>query len=87
MTDKPLDKRPTIKSEWEEFSKVIPAHAPARQRDEMRKAFYGGAVAMFAMMTGHLDGGEEATEADLAYMNRINDELKAYQNALAAETN
>lgn len=83
----PLDERPTIKSEWEDFAKIIPAHAPARQREEMRKAFYGGAVAMFAMVTGHLDGGTEPTANDLAYMDRISNEIKTYGNAIARETN
>ena len=43
----------TIFSEWQSFERdVVPAAAPAIQREEMRRAFYAGAQAMYALVMG-----------------------------------
>lgn len=45
----------TVASLWERFaSTCVPADAGPVQRHETRMAFYGGASAMFGLMTGPL---------------------------------
>jgi len=56
----------TIGEKWETFEKlVVPNGAPAIQRQEMRRAFYAGAEAMFSLQCGIADHSEEAAYAML----------------------
>jgi hypothetical protein len=52
----------TIQEAWESFERaVVPIDAPPIQRQEMRKAFYAGAVSMLNIVTGPLtDMSDEA---------------------------
>jgi hypothetical protein len=73
-------RRISVAEMWEGFLRTaIPHSAPAEQITEMRKAFYSGAWSLFQVLTGvGLDEGQEATDTDLAYMDRLNGELQAF---------
>jgi len=75
----PLDERPTLGSEWFDFlAKVVPLDAAPVQRQEMQRAFYAGAQAMFSLMTGQLDADHEPTLLDVAYLESLHQELQRY---------
>jgi hypothetical protein len=52
--------------------------APADQLDQMRSAFFAGALHLFASIVTVLDPGSEPTDADMASMSRIDAELRAF---------
>lgn len=69
-----------ISQAWTDYAvQVLPPTCPAVQRQETRRAFYAGAVALFSSIMGILEPGAEATEKDLANMDAINNELKQFQ--------
>jgi len=68
----------TIASEWEAFSRCIPSGAPEVQRNEMRRAFYGGCTAMFALLVTQVTPGDEVAEADMDMMHSIHNEIKKF---------
>lgn len=78
----PLRERRSVAEEWKEFTKLIPEDAPDVQTQEMRRAFYCGATAVFGLMTD-LDGGSDATDLDLEYYVSIEKELEDFQEAIA----
>ena len=57
---------------------AIPVDAPQVQLDEMRIAFFAGAQHLFASIVAMMDPGAEPTEADLARMDQIKDELDSF---------
>lgn len=57
---------------------VIPKDAPDTQIKESRRAFYAGAAALFQTLVTMLDPGTEATDADLAKMDEIENELQDF---------
>jgi hypothetical protein len=75
------NKNQKLETEWQDYSKTaIPINAPAIQRQEMRRAFYAGASAMFSLMTSIDDSmsdeeGAKVVEAlqqeCIDFMNRI----------------
>ena len=68
-----------IDQAWRSYSEVvIPAHAGAVQRQEMRRAFYAGATTLLGSIMVVLDPGDEPTEADLQKMQGIHDELEQF---------
>lgn len=70
---------PIIEGLWLNFSrKVIPAHAPQVQRDEMKNAFFAGAMSLFTDVIMNLSGGDVPQEADLARLDKVDTELKEY---------
>jgi hypothetical protein len=72
-------KRHSIARWWADYAeKVLPAHAPAVQKQETRRAFYAGAAAMLDAIVGGLEGGEDATEGDLAHMDDLQRELLTF---------
>jgi hypothetical protein len=46
--------------------------------------FYAGAISLFGSMITILDPGEEPTDADLAQIQAIHDELEEYRAEIAA---
>jgi hypothetical protein len=71
--------RKTLFEEWFTFaSSVIPERAPDIQRTEMRRAWYAGAAALFALITEGLDPEAEPTDADVAYMENLKVELEKF---------
>lgn len=64
---------------------AIPLDAPKEQLQEMRKAFFAGAQHLFASIMTILDDGAEPTDADLARMGLIADELQSFAHDLERE--
>lgn len=68
-----------LNNEWDTFrEQVLSPDAPEVQLVEMRRAFFGGAAALFGVMMTRLDPGEEPTEADMAQMQAIDDEIRDF---------
>lgn len=73
------DQGKIVEGGWQAFKILrIPATAPERQKEEMRKAFFLGAQHLFAAVTGMLDPGTEPTEKDMRRMELIYKELKDF---------
>jgi hypothetical protein len=73
-----------IEQEWLALSRRVYAKASATQRQECRRAFYAGAIALFHMLTSRMSEGEEPTAADLALMDTVNAEFEQYAEDLKA---
>ena len=72
-----------IEKKWLEFSgMVMPEEAGQTQRTEMRRSFYAGAASLFETITRSLTPGQEPTDEDIAMLQGVHDELKAYFEAL-----
>ncbi len=67
-----------IKDAWEIYRKGIPSGAPRVQVDETRKAFYGGAMAIFVALTTGVSEGDEVKEEDMDMMSSLEKELEAF---------
>ncbi len=69
-----------IKDAWESYVKeVLPADCGTTQFIETRRAFYGGARAMFsALFKGLASGGDEMTPADEAFIIGLENELNQF---------
>src|SRR3546814_11622905 len=68
-----------LNNEWDTFREMVLApDAPDIQLSEMRRAFFGGAAALFKVMMRKLDPGEEPTERDEAQMESIDQELRDF---------
>lgn len=81
----PLRERPTLAEEWQSYSdRIVPKDAHEIQRIETKRAFYAGATRMFMVMTEGLDGGDDATELDIQYMDRLHMELIQFQRDVAS---
>jgi hypothetical protein len=80
----PLRERRSLADEWREFETRIlnPMNAGAVQRQETRRGFYAGAQMMFSLMTGGLDADHEPTDLDVAYIESLSQELRAYARDL-----
>lgn len=80
LTKSLADEGKIIEGGWQGFRMIVmPKEAPQIQNDEMRKAFYAGAVHLFASIMNILDPGSEPTERDLRRMDQIHQELEAFQ--------
>lgn len=74
-----------ILEEWNSFSRALGLEkASPAQRVEMQKAFFGGAIALFALIMKILEPGAEPTEKDLQVMSEIVEEMKSYPKQMAA---
>src|SRR3546814_20446029 len=68
-----------LNNEWDTFREMVLAHdAPDIQLSEMRRAFFGGAAALFKVMMRKLDPGEAPTERDESKKESIDQELRDY---------
>lgn len=79
-------KQPSIAAAWNSYLEMVlpPTIAPGLRAD-LRLAFYGGAATLFYSILNALDEGEEPTDADLARMNAINDEIDQFAKTFDAE--
>ena len=59
-------------------SRHIPRNASKTQYIETRRAFYAGVATLWGTVMSLLDPGEEATDADLALCQSIDDELQEF---------
>ena len=63
-------------SAWARFEELaVPADASAAQRRQARRAFYAGAHALFDIQVRGLDPDGRPTEAAMAHLNRIRNEV------------
>lgn len=67
-----------IKETWEVYRKGIPAGAPRVQVDETKKAFYGGAMAIFIALTTGVSEGDEVKGEDMDMMSSLQAEIEAF---------
>lgn len=64
---------------------AFPVDTPPEQLEHSRNVFFAGAHHLFASIVNHvLDPGDDPTPADLARMDLINAELKAFIEVYAA---
>lgn len=54
------------------------------QRQEMRKAFFAGARAFWTLIEANTEGGDGATDQDMALMEALQAEMDAFLNDLKA---
>lgn len=75
-------KMKTLQDCWVFFSnQVIPEHASPIQHSEMRKAFYGGAAAMFDLVTSvGTTGGDE--DSQVGEIEAFHQELQVFAATL-----
>lgn len=76
----------TLQSEWESYAAEVmekDRKVSAVQYDKTRKAFYGGATAMFGLMA---KAGEDdvSEEAGAAMFDGLNQELLAFMDEMKA---
>lgn len=64
---------------------TMPAEVSELQLREMRMAFFAGAQHVFSSIMSTLDGGEEATAADMKRLDDIAAELKRFGELFLAE--
>ncbi len=78
------DRRKPIDEEWASFAKqVLLKNVGTVQREEMRRAFFGGAVSLFSLIMNSLEGGDEATEADFKLMDDVKENFDDYARGMA----
>lgn len=71
--------RQRILEEWNSFSRALNLEkASPVQRVEMQKAFFSGAMALFALIMNILEPGADPTDKDLQVMDEIFQEMKNY---------
>lgn len=56
---------------------------PDLQRTQMRLAFFAGARAYSFIVMAHAEGGDDATDQDMALMEALEAELTAFADSLA----
>src|SRR3546814_8281969 len=72
-----------LNNEWDTFREMVLApDAPDIQLSEMRRAFFGGAAALFKVMMRKLDPGEEPTKRDEAQMERSDEHTSELQSLM-----
>jgi hypothetical protein len=81
-----IDEGKLIEAGWIGYEKLVmnPA-APQIQRDECRIAFFAGAQHLFGSIMQMLEPDAEPTPSDLARMNSIHAELKAFITVFSAK--
>lgn len=86
MTKQANDAGKLIEAGWLGLRLIaVPKNASATQVSEMRKAFFAGAQHLFSSIICVLDGGQEATGADLRRMTRIHEELEQFLHEFKEE--
>lgn len=69
---------------WDKYARdVLPKEAPEVQRVECRRAFYAGGAALFYAILSGVGRGEQVTDAEIALLDGIKDELEAYAREIA----
>lgn len=71
--------RKTIAEQWEIWrAAVMPPDVHEVQLTEMRRAFYAGATVLLSALTIGLDEDSEPTADDVAYLERLHQEMKQF---------
>lgn len=71
-----------VEAAWQTFRVIIPIRAPREQKQEMKKAFFAGAFAMFAELVNGVDDAPDITPSDMSMMDEIDAELEAFKLAM-----
>lgn len=72
-----------VAKEWARYAEaVLPTGVGEVQQQETKRAFYGGALALFSGILSRLTPGSEPMQEDLDFMQSIEDEFKAWQRDL-----
>ena len=75
-----------LETEWNIFrNAVIPKNAPQVQLTEMRRAFFAGSWAIYALMMNRLDPEKEPTGADLEFMAKLDKEMRHFNDRVTKE--
>lgn len=74
-----------IEQQWLSYrNEVIPKNASLIQLQECRRAFYAGAQALLHTVLNLLEPCTEPTDADVAMLGRIEEELLKFAEAVEA---
>jgi hypothetical protein len=76
------DEGRVVAAGWQIYRLACLKIPPHEARDDLREAFEAGAEHLFGTMMSMLDPGTEETPADMARMDRLNDELKPIRQRL-----
>ena len=60
--------------------KAIPKDASANQIWEMRRAFFAGAWALYALLMNNFDDGESETPKDMQLMMKLHNEMVEFND-------
>lgn len=84
-----IDAGETMAEMWDGFAEaVIPfAKAGSPQHDEMKKAFFSGALCLFNWFMVQLDEGDEPTDGDLDRVSAMDAEIRGFLTTLGGERN
>ena len=87
ITKKLADSGLIVEAGWVGFVQACKLNdAPPVQLNEMRLAFFAGAMHLFSSILNFLEPGHEATDKDLSRMDAVNDELKRFHKEFKART-
>lgn len=64
------------------YAKVYPNGVSEEQYGDLRKFFFSGATFLFHKMMKQIDDDREPTEADIAFMSRISEEVIEFYETL-----
>jgi hypothetical protein len=73
-----------IEKQWREFCLACFGNISEQQYIDLRRAFYGGASALYFSIMRMLDPGDKPTEADLEKMHAMQAELYAFNEEVKA---
>lgn len=75
-----MPKRLRIAEQWDDFARALELHKTSPvQRQEMRRAFYGGAWALYNLQMNEVSvHGDDATPEDLQMMADLDQELREF---------
>ena len=80
-----MTKRLVVAEQWDSFARaVLPANVSPVQRQEMRRAFYGGAQGLLYSILKLLTPGVEPSEDDMRMMSGIERELSDFADQVKA---
>jgi hypothetical protein len=80
-----MTRRLLVLEQWNQFVReCLHPNAPAVQKQEMRRAFYGGASMILFRLLGELAPGDEITPSDLEAMMAIQEELREFVEQVKA---
>lgn len=74
-----------VEAAWQTFRVIIPVRAPREQKQEMKKAFFAGAFAMFAELVNGVDDASDVTPSDMSMMDEIHAELQEFKEAMRTD--
>jgi hypothetical protein len=87
LTKKLVDDGKVIEGGWVGFVLACKLEdAPQHQLDDMRRAFFGGAMHLFSSILSFLEDGHEPTDKDMDRMSAVSDELVRFQKEFEALT-